>query len=118
VSTALLPILLLAVVFYFLILRPAQKRQREARETVARLEVGRTIMTTGGLFGTVTALEGDQVEVEIAPGVRVRYLMAAVAKVVPEEAPEAEQIGGAGPDIVLDPESPTGLRQEGDQNGR
>jgi preprotein translocase subunit YajC len=88
---ALLPILLLVVAFYFLILRPARTRQNQANAVMRSLEVGARVMTTAGLFGTITALEDDQVELEIAPGVRVRYVKAAIAQVV-EPAPG----GGAG----------------------
>lgn len=79
---ALLPLLLLVVVFYFLILRPSRKRQQEQRATVAALEPGREVMTASGLFGTVSAV-GERIEVEIADGVRVEFLPAAISKVLP-----------------------------------
>jgi preprotein translocase subunit YajC len=79
---ALLPILLIIVAFYFLILRPAQKRQAEQRRVVSALAPGVRVMTTGGLFGTVVAVEGNEIALEIADGVVVRYLDGAVAKVV------------------------------------
>jgi preprotein translocase subunit YajC len=90
---ALLPILLLVVAFWLLILRPARARQNAANAVMRQLGVGARIMTTAGLFGTITALEDDQVELEIAPGVRVRYVKAAIAKVV-EPAPEAPEAVG------------------------
>jgi preprotein translocase subunit YajC len=79
---ALLPILLIIVAFYFLILRPAQKRQAAQRQIVSSLTPGVRVMTTGGLFGTVVAVEGDQIALEIADGVVVRYLDGAISKVV------------------------------------
>lgn len=84
----LLPIVLLVGVFYLLILRPARTRQKAQQETLSSLAVGKTIMTTGGLFGTVTAVNGDRIELEIADGVRVEYLQAAVSKVVPDPEPD------------------------------
>ena len=78
----LLPIVILIAVFYMLILRPARTRQKAQQQTISALGVGKQIMTTGGLFGTVTAVSGDRIEIEIAPGVRVQYLQAAVSKVV------------------------------------
>lgn len=87
--SALLPLLLIAVAFYFLILRPSRARQAAQRETVARLAPGVRIMTTAGLFGTVEALDGDDVLLEIAPGVTVRYVAAAVAKVLDPAEPDA-----------------------------
>lgn len=87
---ALLPIVLLVAVFYLMILRPARNRQKQQQATISSLEVGSRIMTTGGLFGTVTGIEGDQVEIEIADGVRVRYLSAAVSRVIPDEVADDE----------------------------
>jgi preprotein translocase subunit YajC len=100
---AFLPILLLAVLFYFLVLRPARGRQAAQRAVVARLEPGARVMTTAGLFGTVTAVDGDQIELEIAPGVQVRYVAAAVATVLdPEDAN-----GTTDPDHTSDPAGDT-----------
>jgi preprotein translocase subunit YajC len=79
---AILPILLIVVAFYFLILRPAQKRQADQRRVVSALQPGVQVMTTGGLFGTVVAIEGDQVSLEIADGVVVRYLDGAISRVI------------------------------------
>lgn len=84
----ILPIVLLVGAFYLLIIRPARARQSQAAAVMSRLEVGKRIMTTAGLFGTVTAVEDDEIELEIAPGVRVRYVKAAVAKVI--DPPQAE----------------------------
>jgi preprotein translocase subunit YajC len=86
----LLPIVLLIGVFYLLILRPARTRQKAQQQTISALSVGKQIMTTGGLFGTVTAIDGDRIEIEIADGVRVQYLQAAVSRVVTDsDAPDA-----------------------------
>ncbi|MEO6823093.1 MAG: preprotein translocase subunit YajC [Candidatus Nanopelagicales bacterium] len=78
----LLPIVLLIGVFYVLILRPARTRQKTQQQTISALSVGKQVMTTGGLFGTVTAISDDRIELEIADGVRVQYLQAAVSRVV------------------------------------
>jgi len=87
----LLPILLLVVAFYLFLVRPSRRRTDEARKVNDALRLGAEVMTTAGLFGTITALRDDQVELEIAPGVRVRYVRAAIARVVePEDTmPEA-----------------------------
>jgi len=87
--SALLPLLLIAVAFYFLILRPTKARQAAQRATVAQLAPGVRIMTTAGLYGTVEALDGDDILLEIAPGVTVRYVAAAVAKVLDPATPDA-----------------------------
>jgi preprotein translocase subunit YajC len=116
----LLPLVLLAAVFYFLIVRPAKRRQAEQRATVSQLEPGRQVMTTGGLFGTVTAIIDDRVEIEIAPGVRVRYLAGAISKVVPVEASGEERHSDPEslPDAIIDPDSPASPRSDGDDTGR
>ena len=52
----LMPILLIILVFYFLIIRPQQKRQRELQETVANLKIGDRVVTTGGVIGVITTI--------------------------------------------------------------
>lgn len=80
--TAWLPLLLIGFFFYLFVLRPARARQAAAASVRARLAPGARVMTTAGLFGTITAVDGDDVLLEIAPGVTVRYVAAAIAKVV------------------------------------
>jgi len=89
---ALAPILLLVVAFYFLLIRPQKMRQRQQAATISALGPGAQIMTTAGLIGTVFAVAEEEVSVEIAPGVVVRMVPAAIAKVI-TPAP------GAGPDL-------------------
>ncbi len=103
---ALLPIVLLVGLFYLLILRPARARQSQQRATVSRLAPGVRVMTTAGLFGTITAIEGDEVELEIAEGVRVRYVAAAIAKVIEDptimgtpDEPESSDHGDDTPQV-------------------
>lgn len=83
----LLPLVLLVLVFWFLILRPARKRQRDAQRTQQALDIGSRIMLTSGIFGTVESLDDETMEVEIAPGTSVTSLRQAVAKVLPEDEP-------------------------------
>ena len=78
----LLPFAVLLVAFWFLILRPARARQASQAAVASQLAPGVEAMTTSGLFGTVTAVDGDRVELEIAEGVRVRFVAAAIASVV------------------------------------
>ena len=85
-------ILLLLVAFWLLLIRPAQRRQKQQQALISAVEVGDEIVTAGGLYGTVTALEEDELRVEIAPAVEVRIARRAVAGVVSEpeeEEPEA-----------------------------
>jgi preprotein translocase subunit YajC len=83
----LLPILLL-VVFYFLLIRPQQKQRREVAQLQSTIEPGVRVMTGAGLIATVVSIEGDEVELEVAPGVTNRYVRRAIMRVIPDEAAE------------------------------
>lgn len=78
----LLFIVLAGAAFYFLIIRPGKQRQRAQRELITALTPGAEVMTTAGVFGTVVTVTDEEVGVEIAPGVVMRVLPAAVARVV------------------------------------
>jgi len=79
---SLLPFVLIFVIMYFLILRPQQKRVKEHQELVKNLRRGDTVITTGGLVGKVTkVVDDDQIEVEVADGVRVRQMRQMVSGV-------------------------------------
>ncbi len=71
-----LPLVLIFGVFYFLLIRPQQKKQREHRELLTKLKRGDRVLTAGGIIAQVTRVkEGvDEIEVEIAPNVRVNVL--------------------------------------------
>jgi preprotein translocase subunit YajC len=76
----LLPFLLIFVIMYFLILRPQQKRTKDHQELVKNLRRGDVVITSGGLVGKVTkVVDDDQIEVEIADGVRVRQVRSMVS---------------------------------------
>jgi preprotein translocase subunit YajC len=97
---------------WFLLIRPQRRRQQAAQHLLTQIGVGKEIVTAGGLFGTVTADEGDEVRVEIADGVEVRIAKRAVAGVVsedeePEEEPEEqpEEEPDEEPPATLPPDS-------------
>jgi len=80
--TSLLPFVLIFVIMYFLILRPQQKRVKQHAEMVKNVRKGDTVITSGGLVGRVTkVIDDDQIEVEIAEGIRVRQVRAMVTDV-------------------------------------
>jgi preprotein translocase subunit YajC len=92
-SAALLISLLLMVgIFYFLLIRPQQRRARAQRDLVDSLGIGDEIVTVGGMYGTIRALDEDSVTVEIAPSTEVRFLKTAILRknVVEEEEEEEE----------------------------
>ena len=74
------------VVMWMLVMRPQRKRQLQQAEMLAGLEPGDEVLTAGGVYGRIEALEDDEVMLEIAPGTTVRVDKRAVAAVVaPEE---------------------------------
>ncbi|MEV0594765.1 preprotein translocase subunit YajC [Nonomuraea cavernae] len=79
---SILPLILLVVVFYFLLIRPQRKRQQEAVKMQNSLAPGARVMTTTGLFGTVVAVDNDDVILEVAPGIETRWVKAAIGRVV------------------------------------
>ena len=78
-----LPLILIFVVFYFLLIRPQQKKQKAHREMLSALHRGDRIVTAGGLVGTITKVNSDtELTVEISDGVRVRVLRGMVSDVM------------------------------------
>jgi preprotein translocase subunit YajC len=89
---SLLPFILIFVIMYFLILRPQQKRQKQHQEMVKNVRRGDTVITSGGLIGKVTKVSDDeQIEVELADGVRVRQMRAMIADVRAKGEPVKEE---------------------------
>lgn len=79
---SILPFALIFVVMYFLILRPQQRRAKEHQDLVKSLRRGDTVVTTGGLVGKVTkVVDEEQVEIEIADGVRIRQIRSMISTV-------------------------------------
>jgi len=89
--TFLLLIVLVGVGFYFLMIRPQRRRQQQAQQQQRTLAPGARVRTTAGMYATVIAVDGDDVILEVAPGVEVRYLRRAVMDIIaPGEAEEPE----------------------------
>jgi preprotein translocase subunit YajC len=81
---AVLPFVVLFAVFYFLLIRPQQKRAKEHKKMVEALGKGDEVVTQGGVFGRVTDLGENIVEVEIADGVKIKVQRQAVSSVLPK----------------------------------
>lgn len=74
---------MLFFIFYFILIRPQQKRLKIQRELMKSLKKGDKVMTTGGIMGTIVKLENDDVvQLEIAQGVKIRMARASVSEVV------------------------------------
>ncbi|WP_199096500.1 preprotein translocase subunit YajC [Dyella sp. ASV21] len=79
-----LPLILLFVVFYFLMIRPQMKRQKEHRTMVAALSKGDEVVTNGGIAGKVADVGESFITVEIAPNVMIKLQKGAVQQVLPK----------------------------------
>lgn len=80
--SSLLPFILIIAVFYFLILRPQQKRQKERAKLLEGVKKGDKIITSGGFHGTVEGVEDDSVLVKIADNVKVKMDKSAIGTIV------------------------------------
>lgn len=85
----LLPLILIFAVFYFLLIRPQQKKAKDHRAMLGGLKRNDKIITGGGLLGTVTKVreDSDEVEVELAPNLRVMVVRGTIGSVVRPPAP-------------------------------
>jgi len=93
---SLLPFILIFVIMYFLILRPQQKRAKQHSEMVKNVRRGDTVVTSGGMVGKITkVIDDDQIEVEVADGVRVRQMRSMVADVRAKGEPVKEEGGSS-----------------------
>jgi preprotein translocase subunit YajC len=77
------PLLLIFVIFYFLLIRPQQRRLKQHQEMVGAVKPRDTAVTSGGLIGKVTKVDDNEVELEIAQGVRVRVVKTMLQDVRP-----------------------------------
>jgi preprotein translocase subunit YajC len=82
---AFLPLILLFVVFYFLLIRPQQKRAKQHKMFMENLKKGDSVVTSGGLYGRITGITDEAVTIEIAEKVRVKVLKSAVVDYVKGE---------------------------------
>jgi preprotein translocase subunit YajC len=83
----MLPLVLIFVVFYFLLIRPQQKRMKEHRTKIDAVRRGDKVVTGGGIVGTISKVEDQEVLVEIAENVRVRVMKATITDVLAKAEP-------------------------------
>ncbi|MBU6207618.1 MAG: preprotein translocase subunit YajC [Alphaproteobacteria bacterium] len=82
--TSPLPMMVIVfAIFYFLVIRPQQKAQKEQKARLAAAQKGDTVITGGGVYGKVTGVDGDTIMVEIAQNVRVKVLKSTLMDVLP-----------------------------------
>jgi preprotein translocase subunit YajC len=85
---SILPLILIFVVFYFLLIRPQQRKQKAHREMLTNVKRGDDIVTTGGMIGRVIKVDRDNnLLVEVAPNVRIKLMRNAIAEIVRRPEP-------------------------------
>jgi preprotein translocase subunit YajC len=88
----LFPMLLVFAIFYFMLMRPQQRKEKERQKTISELRAGERIMFSGGLLGTVSEVRDHTFLVEIAPKVNIEIARGAVARVLTkDEAPSLDE---------------------------
>src|SRR6266581_2231370 len=109
-----LPLVLIFIVFYFLLIRPQQKKAKDQRTMLDALRRGDRIVTGGGILGTVSKVVGpEEVEVDIATGVRVRVLRGTITSVLAKPDPAAARDAARDKDRDAAKEKETVRREAG-----
>ncbi|MCJ7589003.1 MAG: preprotein translocase subunit YajC [Candidatus Aminicenantes bacterium] len=89
--TALVPFLLVFVVFYLLIIMPTRKKQKKHQNLVNNLKPGDRVVTSGGIFGTVMGVQPDKIELKIAANVKIDVTKSAIGAILGQgEKPEGQ----------------------------
>jgi preprotein translocase subunit YajC len=81
----MLPIVLIFVIFYFLLIRPQQKRQKEHQKMLDSMTKGDRVLTSGGMFGVVVGIDADKVVLKIAENVKAEFSKASISHIVSKE---------------------------------
>ncbi|MBN4077070.1 preprotein translocase subunit YajC [Mariprofundus ferrooxydans] len=89
---SLIPLILIMVIFYFLLIRPQQKKLKEHRNLVDEIKRGDKVLTAGGLFGKVIDVKDDVLKIEIADGVRVNVKRDTIAGLTDVAAPKEKPV--------------------------
>ena len=84
-----LPLILIMVIFYFLMILPAQRRQKKVTEMLTALKNGDKVITNGGIYGTIVGLEDDTVQLRIAEQVKMKVARNAIAGLQSEPPKES-----------------------------
>jgi preprotein translocase subunit YajC len=88
----LIPFIAMFAIFYFLLIRPQQKKQRELRQMLQNLKRGDRVITSGGIYGTIVKIRNDIVHLEVADQVRLRINKSAIADMVAEADKVFEEV--------------------------
>ena len=83
-----LPLILIMVIFYFLMILPAQRKQKKVTEMLQSLKTGDKVITNGGIYGTIVGLEPDAVQLRVAEQVKMKIARSAIAGLQAESPKE------------------------------
>jgi len=86
--STLLMFALIIGIFYFMILRPQQKRQKERQKLLDALKKGDKVITAGGMYGTIAGIDEKTVLVQVADNVKMKFERSSITSVVSDAAPE------------------------------
>jgi len=84
-----LPLILIMVIFYFLMILPAQRRQKKVTEMLKALKTGDKVITNGGIYGTIVGLEDEAVQLRVAEQVKMKVARSAIAGLQAEPPKES-----------------------------
>jgi preprotein translocase subunit YajC len=102
-------------VMYVLMIRPQRQRQAQQQSMIDGASVGDDVLTTGGIYGTISEAEGDDIVVEIASGVTVHMTRRGIAAVLPPEDEEDDVVDGELEDVDLDEEPDEAAVTDGEE---
>jgi preprotein translocase subunit YajC len=105
-------IVAIIAVFYFLIIRPQKKRQKDQADLMSSLVPGAEIMTIGGLYGTIVSIDDDRVRIVVADGTEMVFAKNAIARTVKPEEADPEELDEADEDA----ESADAETDDGDES--
>ena len=98
------PLVLIFIVFYFLLIRPQQRKLKQHREMIAAVRRGDVVVTAGGIIGKVAKVDEQELSIEIADGVRIRVVRSTVGEVRSRNQPASRTPRGSGSEpAVVDP---------------
>jgi preprotein translocase subunit YajC len=88
---AFVPLILMFAIFYFLLIRPQQKKAKQHKQMLSSVRKGDKVVSAGGLHGVVTGIADDVVTVEIAPKVRVKISMGSISGILRRDETQTPQ---------------------------
>ena len=90
---SLLPFVLIVLVFWFLVVRPSRRQQQKLAATQSAMSIGSEVMLGSGIYGTVSSIDDETLQLEVAPGTRVKVAKQAVVRVLDAERDEHDRDG-------------------------